>query len=389
MRLIEINKKEFENFCNKNDQSNFFQTKYYAQIKRKEGYHTYFLGLEQDGIICAATILLSKTVSIFGNRIFYAPRGFIIDYKDYRLLSCFTIAIKDFVEQKKGIYLKINPMFKLSDRDYKGDIIIGGLDNSKVVENLLNLNYKQTTNKDYLVEPNFLYELSLNKSINDLESNFSDTLKDIIKRNDSIGIKTFQLKKDEYHKFLDIVINNNNVSNFLHINKNNFKSIIDILESHKLLRIVMAELDIDKYLEISLQSKNNCSDEKLLKQIDKQIETVKNLQYKYGHKILLGGTLGIEYNNQYTVAVNVVIDKFNNFDPLSTIYWNEIKYAKESNKTKFNFYGIGNSLENNKLLNTYKNYNGKVVELIGEFDYVIKPISYKKEMIKLSSKHRY
>ena len=103
MRLIEINKKEFENFCKESMQDNFFQSKYFAQIERKEGYHTYFLGLEQDGIIRACCMLLSKNVSIFGKRVFYAPRGFIIDYRDEKLLNIFTIA------KKKVKYLHSKP----------------------------------------------------------------------------------------------------------------------------------------------------------------------------------------------------------------------------------------------------------------------------------------
>ena len=50
---------------------------------------------------------------------------------------------------------------------------------------------------------------------------------------------------------------------------------------------------------------------------------------------------------------------------------------------------ILNSLENNKLLNDYKMYNGKVIELIGEYNYVLRTIAYKREMKKLANKNRY
>ena len=45
--------------------------------------------------------------------------------------------------------------------------------------------------------------------------------------------------------------------------------------------------------------------------------------------------------------------------------------------------------ENNKLLNDYKMYNGKVIELIGEYNYVLRTIAYKREMKKLANKNRY
>ena len=113
------------------------------------------------------------------------------------------------------------------------------------------------------------------------------------------------------------------------------------------------------------------------------------MQYKYGHKIMLGGVLSVIYNNEYLVLGTVVIDKFNNFNPLSSCFYEEIKFAKKNGIEVFNFNGIGNSLENNKLLNDYKMYNGKVIELIGEYNYVLRTIAYKREMKKLANKNRY
>ena len=391
MRLIEINKKEFENFCKESMQDNFFQSKYFAQIERKEGYHTYFLGLEQDGIIRACCMLLSKNVSIFGKRVFYAPRGFIIDYRDEKLLNIFTIAIKDFAKEKKGIYIKIDPNVMYHDRNFSGDLIEGGLNNSKAVENLTNLGWKKIDNPDYLLKPSFLYKLNLKgKNEEEIFNDFDLSLQEIIKRNSSIGITTYPLKKEEYNKYLDMMINNNNVINYLDLNKNNFKNIIDILSQHNLLRISISELDIDEYLKSTIESKNNIGNNpSLIEKLDKQIETIKNMQYKYGHKIMLGGVLSVIYNNEYLVLGTVVIDKFNNFNPLSSCFYEEIKFAKKNGIEVFNFNGIGNSLVNNKLLNDYKMYNGKVIELIGEYNYVLRTIAYKREMKKLANKNRY
>ena len=65
------------------------------------------------------------------------------------------------------------------------------------------------------------------------------------------------------------------------------------------------------------------------------------------------------------------------------------KFAMKNGIELFNFNGIGNILENNKLLNDYKMYNGKVIELIGEYNYVLRTIAYKREMKKLANKNRY
>lgn len=393
MRLREINKKEFENFCKQSNQDNFFQSKFYAEIKRKEGYHTYFVGLDQNGSIRAATMLISKNVTFFKKRMFYAPHGFIIDYKNFELLNLFTTAIKEYIKSKKGIYIKIEPYLTLHDRNFDGSLTPGGLDNSKAVSNLISLNWRQKKEEELedSFEPSFLYQLNLKgKNEYELFNNFDSSLQEIIKRNEVIGISVKELDKNNYFKFLNIMENSSNVSNYLNINSKNYKDIYNILNKYNMLNITVAELDIDTYLNSTINSKNNVINNPTLEeQLDKQIESIKNLQYKYGHKILLGGIISVIYGKEYLNLATATIDKFHNFNPLTTLYWETIKDSKKHGCEIYNFYGIGDSLENNSKLEELKKYNGKVIELIGEFDFVIHELSYKRQMKKQANKHRY
>ena len=49
MKLREISKKEYEDFCDDVQEKNIFQSKEWAEVKRRFGYHTYFVGLDQSG----------------------------------------------------------------------------------------------------------------------------------------------------------------------------------------------------------------------------------------------------------------------------------------------------------------------------------------------------
>ena len=393
MRLREINKKEFENFCKQSNQNNFFQSKYYAQIKRREGYHTYFVGLDQNGILRGAAMLLSKNISILKKRIFYAPRGFIIDYKNQELLNIFTTYIREYVKNKHGVFIRINPYLVLHDRKFDGELIQGGLDNSKAVINLHNIGWGQKVEeeREFWDEPSLLYQVELKgKNEYELFECFDSSLQDIIKRNEAIGISTEKLSISDYPKFLDIMHNSSNISNYLNVDNKNFKDIINILKVDNMIEITIAELDIDKYLESTINSKNNITNDKELEEkINKQIESIKTLQYKYGHKILLGGVLSVLYDDEYLNLVTATIDKFNNFNPLLTLYWETMKSAKKNGKNIYNFYGIGNVLENNIKLEEFKKFNGKVVELIGEFDLVINKFWHMRQIKKEVNKHRY
>ena len=380
MKLKDINKKEFEEFCLKSNIDSFYQSKYYAEIKRKEGYHTYFVGLEQDGAIMGAALLLSKQVSIMKKRAFYAPRGFIIDYKNSDLVKSFSKELIEYVKNKNGAYIKINPGVILHGRDHEGNIIDGGINNTKLVESLKELGWQQNrVNVDFPLEDRILYELKLkNHNEDELKDSFSDKLKSEIKKNELIGMTTRKLEKDEINKFIDIMEESSYIINHLGMNYGNYKDIVDILDNHNMLDINVCELDIDKYYEFL----NNNKEKLQTNEFEEQLEFVKQLQYQYGHSKLIGTTLGISYHNKYYVLVSAVMDKFKDYDPLTTLYWETIKNSKKMNNEDYIFYGIGNILNNNEELNKIKDFNGKVIELIGEFDYILNEKIYKKEMKK-------
>lgn len=376
MKLKDINKKEFEDFCKQQECDNFFQSKYYAEIKRLEGYHTYFVGLEDNGRILGATLLLAKQISIFKKREFYAPRGFIIDYKNFDLLKEFVTQLVEYVKLKKGVFIKINPLITLQDRDKKGKIIEGGNNNIKIVEELKNLGWHQESNELlYPKEENILYTLDLtNKTYEELFENFSDNMKTMIRKNENMGISTRKIDKTNISRLIDILDGSSYVSDHLLINHGNYQEISNILTNHDILDITVAELDIDKYTEY-INSIN--SEDK-----EKKIEIAKKLQYEYGHKVLLGLILGVIYNNKYYVLTHAINKTIEDFDSLISLYSETIKECSEKEITTYSIYEIGNNIENNKMLEKIKGFNGNIVELIGEFNYIIDERYYKKNMNK-------
>ncbi len=378
MKLKDINKKEFEDFCKTQEHDNFFQSKYYAEIKRLDGYHTYFVGLEESGKILAATLLLSKNVALFNFREFYAPRGFILDYKNTELVKTFTEKIVEYVKNKKGVLIKINPLVIVHDRDSVGNIIEGGLNNTKLVETLKELGWYQGPNElKYPIEEQIAYKINLNNKNNDeLFSKFSDSLRDKISENELIGITTKKIDKSNIQKLIDLLEGSSLVSDHLRINHGNYHEIANILDTHNMLDLTAAELNIDKYLEYLSRKKETSESEDVLK----ELELAKQLQYEYGHTVLIGLTLGVIYNNNYYVLTHINNKYLTGFNPLLTIYWETIKEANSKGCESYNLYEIGNSIEDNPMLEEIMGLGGKVVELIGEFNYIINDRYYKKCM---------
>ena len=107
MQLIALTPKQFKEFATKHPQISFHQTKEWGELKQENGWKYHLLGLVDDKKnIKAGCLLLSKMTPIKRN-MFYSPRGFLIDYQDFDLLSEFTEKIKEYVKKEKGIFIKI------------------------------------------------------------------------------------------------------------------------------------------------------------------------------------------------------------------------------------------------------------------------------------------
>lgn len=61
--------------------------------------------------------------------------------------------------------------------------------------------------------------------------------------------------------------------------------------------------------------------------------------------------------------------------------WQMIQEAMDKGYQRYNFYGIPNDLKNEDSMHgvfeTKKGFNGQVIHLLGEFDYVISPVKFK------------
>ena len=79
MNFVTLTEKEFQKFADTHPLRTFFQTTYWAEIKKDNGWQSNYVGMKDGKKIVCATLLLSKKIKFF-KTMFYAPRGFLIDY---------------------------------------------------------------------------------------------------------------------------------------------------------------------------------------------------------------------------------------------------------------------------------------------------------------------
>ena len=89
MELVELTEEEFKGFAYHHEQASFLQTIGWARLKHDTGWDYNLLGFKDNGNVVAACMMLSKSTPI-KKKMFYAPHGFILDYKNFELLDNFV-----------------------------------------------------------------------------------------------------------------------------------------------------------------------------------------------------------------------------------------------------------------------------------------------------------
>lgn len=92
MEVRELTEEQFEEFLNGFKNSSMYQSVEYALTMKNQQYKTMYYGLNNEGEIKAATLILIEKIN--GFKYALAPRGYLIDYEDKNLLRFYKIIKK-------------------------------------------------------------------------------------------------------------------------------------------------------------------------------------------------------------------------------------------------------------------------------------------------------
>ena len=124
MKIIELTETQFKNYSKLHSSRNYFQTIEYANIMNN--YNRLFLGFinENDNTIMGAVLLLERSVLKF--KVGYVPGGFLIDYDNDNLFRDFITSLKNYLKEKKFVYLTTDnkTTYKMFDKKDKLFILI-------------------------------------------------------------------------------------------------------------------------------------------------------------------------------------------------------------------------------------------------------------------------
>ena len=405
MKLITLQPEQFDQFASKHRYRNYYQSSMYGKAMEQIGFHTHYLGIQDDfeNLIGAGLILYEEV--FMGQKYAYVPRGFLLDYSNPTMLKDFAEKLKRLLGKQGFMYLKMDPYIPCSIRDKNGNIINSNPNTNAIISAIKNAGFqhhgltkffeaekarweaittfqlpskqlykkleKSTRNKinkarrtgieiikDQTGDIQTFYEFVKNKHTRPI--NYYQALYQSFKEKDAIDIYFAKLNteqfvinsKDAYERALN---QNDHLNNMIqHPPKNN--------------------MDIRKIINQKMES------DKLVNNYKKDLVLATNLLKNYPDGMIISAAIVIKYDNAAYLLIEGFNPKYKDKDPNYLLKWKIIEEYNDKNYKYFNLNAIvGEFQQKNKYsgLNEMKfGFHAVATEYIGEFDLIINPIMY-------------
>ncbi len=386
MKFCQLKEQEFREFLNNHPQKTFLQTPEIAQIREKSGWKKYYVGVKENDTIICATMMLSAG-NFFRKKVFYAPRGVLIDYENETLLIFFFKELKKFIKKNQGYVFKMDPYVELIERNVDGNIIENGFNHTNIVTHLQNIGFLKTKSE----QANLMFVLDINgKSYEDLKKDFRSSTRNMLNKVLKSNIKIRELEYDELHLFKKLTEETSERKHFGDKSLSYYQSMYQLFKPLNLIKYLIAELPIEEYIAHLEEEKNSILNklnlpieeranskkikeyETSLTNIEKKSKEIKKIQSEEGKIVILSSGMFLLYGDEIIYLCSGNYKKYMNFNAQYLIQWEMINYAVNHNYKRYNFYGITEFKDKHHkdygMYDFKKGFNGRVVELIGGFE---------------------
>lgn len=403
--LEKITETEFNEFAQVHPHNIFFQSSYWGHLKEFTGWKSHLLGYKENGILVAATLFLSKQLPVIQKSMFYAPRGFLIDYENQQLVKNFVDKIKVYVKQQGGIFFKINPYLMYQERDVDGNIVEHGIEHKDVVTYLKHLGFVHnglTVTYGIDLEPRWISVLDLEgKDEESLLAEMRPTTRLGIRSSYKHGLILTEIDETRISEYKALMEHTCERRGFLDRSLEYYQKMYESFHPTDDIKIMLVELDVEHYLnelnnaKIELlekmeplkessgaKAKRQCKEYVTqLQQHEKRIQELEQIKAEKGSKIVLAGGVFMTYGTQVVSLFGASYREYMKFNGQYFLNFEMIKYALQHGYKKYNFFGITGEFNEDSpmygLFDFKRGFHAKVVELIGEFNYIVSPGWYR------------
>ena len=398
MLLKNITDKELDDFLINNKQAHFMQTSAFGDVSLKRNYKPLYLGFFDEEKIIASALLLEKRIGPY--KTYYCPCGFVADFNDKELLKEIIKQLKEYVKNKNGLYLKINPALIIRKLDENAFPIYTDEYNLSLIDFFKENGGRHrgfTTKFTESSAPRFTFRVDVSKSKEDIFNSLHNTTKKIIKENNPYHITIKKNSENALDKFYEVMKETSLRKKLFVEDYDYFKNFYEKLFAKEKADIYVASVNIDELKEIF---------KKKLEDVDAEIENIKAKAHNQKNenklndlaskrnKILKHKEEIDNIDKKEVILSSIITAKFGetvwtihggNSDALPflngnyELYYHILLDSKDNGYKYVDFYGSEGKVDKNSpIYGIYLfklRFGGKFIEFIGEFDFIIKPIA--------------
>lgn len=394
MKIVELGINEFNEYAKSHDLGNYCQTAEYAKVMGELGFNYDYIALiNEKKEIVAASLILFKKIGLFF-KYAYAPRGFLLDYQDEKLIKTFIKLLKNYYQKRGYVLLKINPEVIIGKLDNKtGDITPN--DQNYLIDTLKNLGFKRRKEAEPfdLLLPRLTAFINLNEfKINNIDKRIRTKIKNGNQKGLILEVGTV----DNIQNFFNFVKNKHNQT------IEYYQNFYNIFKQNDNAELLLVKIDYEKYLESAKNKyqeeldrnaefneiiKTDPSDKNMNEKMnsDKNIieykkdlieatEGLKNQKFAY-----IAGALIIKYKNRISILASGYDPNYKDLNANHFLH-NEIIEKFKNDYDYLDMGGFaGDYNENSRYfgLDKFKlGFNPEIVEYIGEFDLILNQLAF-------------
>lgn len=375
---------EYDQFVKEHELVNVLQSSAWEEVK-SDWQHEKFGAYRGDKLLATASILI-KTLPL-GYRMFYIPRGPVLDYKDAELLNFVLQSIKSYARSKRAIFVIFDPSICLSQSSIKHEKIEYP-ENMAIIENLQRMGVRWSGKTDGMgdtIQPRI--QAKVYKE-NFTEDKLCKSTKQAIRSARNKGVE-IQIGRDELLESFSFLMKKTEKRKDIHLrNEAYYKKLLDNFKDKAY--ITLATLDIAKRLrELEKQLAKNLALEEAFtestrtskveaqkKEKERLVEERDFLQRYLNEEksnIPLAATLSLEFGNTSVNLYAGMDDAFKRYNAPILTWYETARYAFERGMVWQNLGGVENSL-NGGLYHFKEKFNPTIEEYLGEFTMPTHPL---------------
>ena len=375
---------EYDQFVKDHELVNVLQSSAWEEVK-SDWQHEKFGVYRGDKLLATASILI-KTLPL-GYRMFYIPRGPVLDYKDAKLLNFVLQSIKSYARSKRAIFVIFDPSICLSQSSIKHEKTEYP-ENMAIIENLQRMGVRWSGKTDGMgdtIQPRI--QAKIYKE-NFAEDKLCKSTKQAIRSSRNKGVE-IQIGGYELLESFSFLMKKTEKRKDIHLrNEAYYKKLLDNFKDKAY--ITLASLDIAKRLrELEEQLAKNLALEEAFtestrtskveaqkKEKERLVEERDFLQRYLNEEksnIPLAATLSLEFGNTSVNLYAGMDDAFKRYNAPILTWYETARYAFERGMVWQNLGGVENSL-NGGLYHFKEKFNPTIEEYLGEFTMPTHPL---------------